>query len=495
MRSLVRVVFVTPLVVACLGQADDPQCACVVAGGAAGTLAGSAGTAGAGLANAGGAAGSAGVGGAAGASAGTASGSAGVAGTGGAAGSGGAGAGGAAGTAGVAGAAGTAGVAGAPTTLGPPYTFPQGYRSPHCTYPTGLDPLAAKAPYEQWKTELLTRDGAGEFLRVIRPDDENGSTNTTVSEGIGYGMILAVVMGDQDVFDDLWKYSQTKLNERGLMHWLIFPDGTVQGQGAATDADEDMAWALVMADRKWGGSGTLDAPYIDLAKAQIQKIWDHEVDHSRGDLLLAGDSWGPVTAFNPSYFAPNQYRLFGRVTANEAGWGRVIDKGYSVLAAGLKAELGNLDNGLLPAWSSEGGDPNQPFENAPTHYQYDSARIPFRIGQDFCDYGEPRAKTHLDKQSAFFSGIGAPNIVDGYNLDGTARAENTMPAGVQSALFVGAAGVGAMSASGNLAFVDATYQLLVTKEMLPRSRYFNLSWQVLSLLMMTGNLYDYTLVQ
>jgi endo-1,4-beta-D-glucanase Y len=304
-----------------------------------------------------------------------------------------------------------------------------------------------------------------------------------------------VVMGDQDVFDDLWKYSQTKLNERGLMHWLIFPDGTVQGQGAATDADEDMAWALVMADRKWGGSGTLDAPYIDLAKGQIQKIWDHEVDHGRGDLLLAGDSWGPVTAFNPSYFAPNQYRLFGRVTANEAGWGRVIDKGYTVLAAGLKAELGNLDNGLLPAWSSEGGDPNQPFENAPTHYQYDSARIPFRIGQDFCDYGEPRAKTHLDKQSAFFAGIGAPNIVDGYNLDGTARAENTMPAGVQSALFVGAAGVGAMSAAGNLAFVDATYQLLVTKEMLPRSRYFNLSWQVLSLLMMTGNLYDYTLVQ
>jgi hypothetical protein len=70
-----------------------------------------------------------------------------------------------------------------------------------------------------------------------------------------------------------------------------------------------------------------------------------------------------------------------------------------------------------------------------------------------------------------------------------------MPPGVQSALFVGAAGVGAMSASTHLAFVDATYQLLVTKEMLPRSRYFNLSWQVLSLLLMTGNLYDYTLVQ
>ena len=494
MRSLVRIALVTPLVVACIQEsADDSECTCALAGGSAGTLAGVSGT-GAGVAGVGGTAGAGGFGGAAGASAGTASGSAGAAG---------AGAGGVAGTAGAAGSAGavmagtagTAGIAGAPTTLGPPYTFPQGYRSPHCTYPTGLDPMAAKAPYEQWKTELLTRDGAGEFLRVIRPDDENGSTNTTVSEGIGYGMILSVVMGDQDVFDDLWKYSQTKLNERGLMHWLIFPDGTVQGQGAATDADEDMAWALVMADRKWGGSGTLDAPYIDLAKGQIQKIWDHEVDHGRGDLLLAGDSWGPVTAFNPSYFAPNQYRLFGRIMQDEAGWGRVIDKGYTVLTAGLKTEHGNLDNGLLPAWASEGGDPSQPFENAPTHYQYDSARIPFRIGQDYCDYGEARARTLLDKTSAFFSGVGASNIVDGYNLDGSPRAENTMPVGVQSALFVGAAGVGAMSAASNLAFVDGTYQLLVTKEMLPRSRYFNLSWQVLSLLMMTGNLYDYTLVQ
>jgi endo-1,4-beta-D-glucanase Y len=276
------------------------------------------------------------------------------------------------------------------------------------------------------------------------------------------------------------------------MHWLIFPDGTVQGQGAATDADQDMAWALVMADRKWGGSGTLDAPYIDIAKGQIQKIWDHEVDHGRGDLLLAGDSWGPVVAFNPSYFAPNQYRLFGRITANEEGWGRVIDKGYEVLAAGLKAELGNQTNGLLPAWSTEQGQPDQPFMGAPMHYQYDSARIPFRIGQDYCDYGEARARTHLDKQSGFFIGVGAPQIVDGYNLDGSPRAENV---GVQAALFVGAAGVGAMSAIGNQAFVDQVYSLLVTKEMLPKSRYFNLSWQVLSLLMMTGNLYDYTLVQ
>jgi len=84
-------------------------------------------------------------------------------------------------------------------------------------------------------------------------------------------------------------------------------------------------------------------------------------------------------------------------------------------------------------------------------------------------------------------------ITDGYNLNGTARPENPLPA--QSALFVGGAGVGAMSSPANQAFVNDVYGLLTTKEMLPPSYYFNMCWQVFSLLMMTGNLYDYNLVQ
>jgi hypothetical protein len=51
-----------------------------------------------------------------------------------------------------------------------------------------------------------------------------------------------------------------------------------------------------------------------------------------------------------------------------------------------------------------------------------------------------------------------------------------------------------MSDPTRLAFVDATYQLMLTKDLFPPSYYYNLCWQVFSLLMMTGNLYDYTLV-
>jgi endo-1,4-beta-D-glucanase Y len=373
---------------------------------------------------------------------------------------------------------------------GPPYAFPQGYRSQYCTYPTGADPTQAQAAYNRWKTELVTSEGAGEHLRVRRPGNEG---DTTVSEGIAYGMIFAVVFGEQDMFDKFWKYSQGRLNDGGLMNWKVDASGNVaaDGGGAATDADEDMAWALLLADKKWGGSGSLGMPYLDVAKSQIGKIWNREVDHGRGGLLLAGDSWGGVVTHNPSYFAPNQYRRFAEVTG-EMGWIGVIDKNYAVLNSTLRSDFGNQSNGLVPAWTDPDGNPMQPFEGAPTHYQYDSARIPFRIAQDYCDFGEPRAKEYLDKVIGFFQGVGADQIVDGYNLDGTGRGEHALP--TQSALFVGAAGVGAMSHSTRLPFIDATYQLLVSKEMLPESYYYNLCWQVFSLLMMTGNLYDYALV-
>jgi endo-1,4-beta-D-glucanase Y len=374
---------------------------------------------------------------------------------------------------------------------GPPYRFPQGYRSPRCTYPTAANHELARTAYNKWKTDLVTSDGAGGFQRVRRPNNEN---DTTVSEGIAYGMIFAVVMDDQTLFDAFWKYSQLHVNGNGLMNWKVEASGMVlmDGQGAATDADEDIAWALLLADKKWGGAGSLGMPYLDVAKAQIDRIWNHEVDHGRGDLLLAGDSWGMVVTHNPSYFAPNQYRRFGIVTNKVAEWNRVIDRGYTQLASTLTAALGNQNNGLVPAWTDDAGRPMMPFMGAPTHYQYDSARIPFRMGQDWCDYGEQRAKTYLDKVTSFFSGVGATMIVDGYNLNGTARAENPLPA--QSALFVGAAGVGAMSAAANQTFVNDVYSLFMTKEMRPPSYYFNLSWEVFTLLMMTGNLYDYALV-
>jgi hypothetical protein len=136
------------------------------------------------------------------------------------------------------------------------------------------------------------------------------------------------------------------------------------------------------------------------------------------------------------------------------------------------------------------------FAGAPTNYQYDSCRTPFRIGMDWCFFGEMRAKDYVAKTSAFFSGIGVANIVDGYNLDGTPHAEFQKDAmsQVQSAAFVGPAGVGAMAMSGDVyqTFLNQAYAAVATRKLLVGGVYYDSSWAVMSLLMMTGNLLDYT---
>ncbi len=379
------------------------------------------------------------------------------------------------------------------TDAGNRFPFPQNTRAARCTYPAAADAEHVRQAYRAWKDELVTAGGAGGHLRVRRPNSPGGEVDSTVSEGIAYGMMLAVVMDDQALFDELWKYSQLWLDANGLMHWYINAAGTAAlGTGAATDSDEDMAWALVLASRKWGGSGTLASPYLDVAKAQIGRIWQHEVDHAQGDLLLAGDSWGGNIVFNPSYFAPSEYRVFGQVTGKVDDWNRVIDTGYAVIAKSLNATSGNATNGLVPAWCDVNGVPKPPSTGAATNYQYDSARMPFRIGQDYCYNGEPRAATYLAAISTFFSAIGAENIVDGYDLDGKPHRDPATPPGSpQSAVFVGGAAVGAMFDAKYRTLLDEGYARVATGQLLARSRYYNLSWTALTLAMLTGNLFDY----
>src|SRR5690606_33905590 len=114
------------------------------------------------------------------------------------------------------------------------------------------------------------QSGSSEGLLRVRKPNSGSIIDSTVSEGQGYGMLLAVYMDDQEVFDSLWRYTKLHFNENGLMHWEIHPNGMeVIGQGAASDGDGDMAWAVIMAAGKWGGQGSLDASYESEATSLI----------------------------------------------------------------------------------------------------------------------------------------------------------------------------------------------------------------------------------
>ncbi len=398
-----------------------------------------------------------------------------------------------------------------PATDSANFPFPQNRHSAGCSYPSSYTNEEVLAVYEQWKEDLVTADGAQGFRRVRRPAEPGLAVNSTVSEGIAYGMMIAVYMNDQALFDDLWKYSLlhswTYVPWGGgasvptiLMNWYILADGSLgtdpSGNGAATDADEDMAWALVMADRQWGGSGSLSQSYLDYARQLLDDIFTYEIYESK--LIKNGSSWGNWNSLNISYFSPAYYRVFADVTGNATWRGDVIDCVYDTIAGNLTPENGNQENGLVPAFSTSTGgeavvDPGQ----APLRhdYQYDSCRTPFRIGLDACLFDEPRARDYVARTSRFFAGIGAQNIVDGYALSGTPTPEFPDLYGGQSAAFIGPAGVGAMHDPQYQGFVDDVWTMIKTNRLWCGGQYYDESWTMLSMLVLSGNFLDYTAME
>src|SRR6266498_2091643 len=118
---------------------------------------------------------------------------------------------------------------GAQTVPGPSgganFPFPQHKLSPNCGYPTNCNDADVMTAWSTYKGKMIVNNGGG--LRVQRP--ENG--NDTVSEGIAYGMLMAVYMADKTTFDGLWAYAKARRNGNGLMSWHYDANGGQVGNG------------------------------------------------------------------------------------------------------------------------------------------------------------------------------------------------------------------------------------------------------------------------
>jgi endo-1,4-beta-D-glucanase Y len=337
-----------------------------------------------------------------------------------------------------------------------------------CAYPANCNDDDVTYAWMKWKQAFVV-DAGGGTLRVKRPTN----AGDTVSEGIGYGMLAAVYVNDRATFDGLWAYARARLDENGVMNWHYDAGGGVlDGGGGATDADEDIAFALVMADAQWGAAAGYAAP----AKQMIGNILAHEVE-SGSNVLKPGDRWGGSSQTNPSYLSPAYYRVFAAYTG-DARWMAVVDSSYALLA-----KCANPSTGLVPDWCNADGAAQRN-----SHYSYDACRTPWRIAVDACWNGEPRAQAYLSRVSTFFGKQGATGIRDGYALDGA-------PLGQSNALaFVGPAGAGALAGPASVLTRDAYTRVKAVTRLASGSGYdyYNASWGVLSLLLMTGNLADLT---
>jgi endo-1,4-beta-D-glucanase Y len=371
-----------------------------------------------------------------------------------------------------------------PTGGTPAHPFPVDGTVGSCAKPTGASGKFIADMYAMWTSTFVT--GSGTSTRIQRP--ENG--NDTVSEGIGYGMMIAAYMGDKTLFDGLWSYEQAHKAAGNLMTWCIPSGGNSCSAtgGSATDADEDMAFALIEAGKQWGGT------YAATATSLIGDIWSHDIDAS-SLLPTGGSNYGSTSSkvTNPSYFAPAFYRIFAGLDSGHA-WGTVATNCYTAIA-----KVAN-SSGLIPAWCSNNCSAVGSNGGADDSvYQYDAHRVPWRIGMDVCWNGSAvpaSGKTFVTNNANFFatkaaSGVG--RIVDIYTLTGAANGD----AAPNSMSVVGTAGVGAMAA-GNTAFVNTAYRFLIDATYTPASRipdsggkiaytYFNATVGLLSAMTMSGN--------
>lgn len=245
-----------------------------------------------------------------------------------------------------------------PSNGSPAKAFPQNTAIGSCMPASNAAKFSsaiAKA-YAVWTKNFVQND------HVVAPE-QNG---TITSEALGYGMMIAAAMGDKTAFDKFYGYVKSNLSG-GLMNWK---NG---GSGSATDADEDIAYALLMANQQWPAGG-----YKAGADAMISAIASQDIVNNA---VSGGSQFKSV--FNPSYFAPAWYRSFGAsfssVTTTTYG---LVNANVSAPTAGIPTDWGNLSDGKPTAAgsanvTSEISDPSGAMG-------YDAARVPWRLGLDAC---------------------------------------------------------------------------------------------------------------
>jgi cellulose synthase (UDP-forming) len=155
--------------------------------------------------------------------------------------------------------------------------------------------------------------------------DEGG---ITTSEGQGYAMLRAVWSNDEETFEHVWAWTKQNLRVRGdhLFAWK-YKDGVLD-RNSATDADTDIALALLIAARRF------EKPdYEKEALEVIRDIGRLEMLPVAGRLYPIAGDWARKESeaeLHIAYLAPYAYQEFAKVDS-ETDWKLAIDTSYELL--------------------------------------------------------------------------------------------------------------------------------------------------------------------
>jgi oligosaccharide reducing-end xylanase len=271
------------------------------------------------------------------------------------------------------------------------------------------------------------------------------------SEGISYGMMIAVQLNKQPEFNRLWKWAKTYLYHddgprKGYFAWHSTPDGKVLDANSASDGEEWFAMALFFAAGRWGnGAGMFNY------RAEAQAILDtmlHKDAENNGIVSNMFDAKHKQVVFvpqgnnatftDPSYHLPAFYELWAR-------WADKDNQFWREAASASRAffkTAAHPQTGLMPDYASFDGAP-YPGEHA--DFRFDAWRATSNVAVDYAWFAKDNwAVEQSNRLLAFFHRQGLSGYANQFTLDGKPLSSDHSP------------GLVAMNAVAALAATDAT---------------------------------------
>lgn len=310
--------------------------------------------------------------------------------------------------------------------------------------------------------------------------------NDVRTEGMSYGMMMAVQMDRKDIFDRLWLFSKTFMYQskgkyQGYFAWSVGADGTKNAEGPAPDGEEYFAMALFFASKRWG-DGERPFDY----SAQARDILRHCIHQS--ELVEGGEPmWDssnhyikfvPEASFSdPSYHLPHFYELFALMADEQDRpfWQKAAEASRRYLHISC-----DKDTGMAPEYAEFDGTPKRLFRDC--QFYSDAYRVAMNIGLDAAWFNKDESLGDIvDKLQAFFSERTTLGEYHSYTIKGEPFDEPAM----HPVAIIATNAAGSLAAKGKyrLQWVKDFWELPLRKGV---RRYYDNCLYFFSLLMLAG---------
>ncbi|QRF22427.1 glycoside hydrolase [Alicyclobacillus sp. TC] len=266
------------------------------------------------------------------------------------------------------------------------------------------------------------------YIASISSYPGTANPNDVRTEGMGYGMMIAVQLNHKREFDSLWNYAKTYMQikegpTKDEFAWHTYPDGKVIDYGVAPDGDQWIAAALAFAAGRWGnGRGIYN--YRKQSEQILHAMWhDPSPEFSQTTYLPVFSPPNAMNYTDPSYSLPAFYKVFASVDPTDKQlWNKAYTSGENLLK-----DAYNPATGLAPDYTNFNGTPypSIPSNEQPTNtnygynFEFDAFRVIANANVDAAWFGvKPWETTYSNALENFFYPV-INTYGNNYELNGT----------------------------------------------------------------------------